>query len=485
MKSIVAVMAPDVVYATTRRIAEAMDELGAPIAVVDGHSAGLNHDVGRMLAADVTESGMSPWKERPTSTPELGRHHGRSIVMCYQPTDTTPARYLSAALERAGVRVEHRYPRVELDDLPIDAFGVVFVESPYPALDVNGTTALPIVYWTHHGEHHIHQNLRLAESYRADAVLLAHSWHLGHRFAVPTFRFPFGVPLEMVNVQAPWEERPIDVAMVGAGFDGHGDGYAARRNLAKQLTSRFGSDRTVFTGGIAPEGVFATYGRAKIVVDEGGSHHRPVTMRVFEATGSGAALATDPAPGIEQLFELGLEILTLDPTDPLASVRIDDETRAIADAGQARALGVHTYDHRVDELLRILSNVEKRPVVPQRTRSRHVRAVGRFAEIDSIACAETDREAWASTSYVVWSHAEILDRQVTVDAVIINNEGASFADLVALAHRYVICSPGIASTVRSMLSADARHFVETLRDDLAVFDFEVPGYIVRGTQWPA
>jgi len=398
-------------------------------------------------------------------------------VLCYQPTDTTPARYLRAALERAGVSVEHRFPTVDLTDLSSDISGVVFVESPYPALEVRGTTAVPVVYWTHHGEHHLDQNLRLARNYRADAVLLAHSWHLGHRFAVPTFRFPFGVPIEMVGVQARWEERPIEVAMVGAGFDGEGERYAVRRSLSRKFTDRYGPDRTVFTAGVTPEKVFSTYARAKIVVDEGGSLHRPVTMRVFEATGSGAALATDPAPGIEQLFDLGSEIVALDPQDPVAVVRNENDMGAIAAAGNSRALGTHSYDHRVDELFQILSKVKKRPIAVLRQRPPRVRLASRFAEIDSIACADREREVWASTLYILWSHSEIRDRQVMVDALVIDDELA--VELIGLAHRYVICSAETASSVRRMLGTHGRHFVESSLEGDIVFDFEVPGYILR------
>lgn len=490
MKSLVASLEPDIVYVTTPEMAHIVDRLGVPIAMVDGQHAALTNDIAQMVATDgipsgIIASGGLAWKERPMSTPEPGRHRGRSIVLCYQPTSTTPARYLHAALDRAGVDVDHRYPTVDLNAISADALGVVMVESPLPALEVVGTTALPVMYWSHHGEHHLYQNIRLAERYQADVVLLAHSWHLGHRFPVPTIPFPFGVPPEMINLHEPWEDRPIDIAMVGAGFDGEGERYAARRRLARQLTNRFGSDRTAFTGGIPPEDVFTTYGRSKVVVDEGGSLHRPITMRVFEAVGSGAALVTDPAPGIDQLFELGTEILSLDSENPAASIRIDRAMGAVAAAGTERALGVHTYDHRVDDLLRILLDVDKRPVAVQPARPNLVRAVERFAEIDSIACAETDRERWTPTSYVVWSHAEIVGRQISVDAVIVTENSGLAHDLVRLAHRYVICDPGISSTVRSMLSAGERHFVESLEDDVVVFDFEVPGYIVRGTPWQA
>jgi hypothetical protein len=113
----------------------------------------------------------------------------------------------------------------------------------------------------------------------------------------------------------------------------------------------------MFAGGLPPAEMFATYGDSKAVVDEGGSLHRPITMRIFEATGSGAALVTDPAPGIELLYEPGSEFIKLDALDPIRSLTGGSVTAQIAAAGQTRALGAHTYDHRVDELLSILERL--------------------------------------------------------------------------------------------------------------------------------
>jgi hypothetical protein len=96
------------------------------------------------------------------------------------------------------------------------------------------------------------------------------------------------------------------------------------------------------------------YGRSKVVINEGGDRHRPITMRVFEATGSGAALLTDDLPGMDLLFDRDEEYAVLDDSRVLAQVReLGRNGASVADAGRNRALTEHTYDHRVDDLLEV------------------------------------------------------------------------------------------------------------------------------------
>ncbi|MEA2022740.1 MAG: glycosyltransferase [Actinomycetota bacterium] len=484
MTSVLFDLRPDLVYAANRDLAQLADGLGFVVAADTKLQAGISNSLARLAPGNPGLGGLAddeftPWVERPATTPAAGRHTGKRIVLCYHPTETTPARYLRAALERAGVTVDHRYPEIDLSEVPHEADGVVFVESPYPALGVTGETPVPILYWVHHGEIHLYQNLRLAQRYRADAVLLAHSWHLAHRFPVPVHMLPFGVPTEMLDGDAALADRPIHVSMVAAGFDGTDERYATRRRVAEALTAELGSDRVRFIGGMSPSEMFSIYARSRAVIDEGGSMHRPITMRVFEATGSGAALATDPAPGLEMLFERGSEFITLDTSDPVRSLPADDRTAQIAAAGRERALGVHTYDHRVDELLAILgttgggSDAVLVSAEPLRA------AVERFAEIDTIACSDEGSGAFSASSYVVWSHRDVQERHLTVDAVVCDAPEEPTDGLLRRAHRFVFCSASSASTVRTMLDADERSFSETVHDGVHVFDFEMPGYVVR------
>ena len=504
---------PDLVYTADATLAMLADDFGFSVATDAKSPAGIANIAATLAPEDPNLAAYDdhhqiPWVERPLSTPALGRHEGARVVLCYHPTTTTPARYLHAALERAGVAVDHKYPNLDLSDIQPDVSAVLIVESPYPAVQVSGETSVPVLFWVHHGEIHLYQNIRLAERYQADGVLLAHSWHLAHRFRQPVFRFPFGVPTEMLSGPIPYAERPLDVAMVASGFDDTGDRYATRRRIADELTGALGPERVLFRGELSPIEMFEVYDRSKAVIDEGGSLHRPITMRVFEATGSGAALVTDPAPGIELLYEPDAEFVALDTEDPLRSTSGDRDHSQIAAAGQARALGVHTYDHRVDELFSILEQLGSRIPLARRgaprlsplkggrqtatspfqggrqtaeESGRFLAAVGRFAEIDTIACADRGAAPFGSSSYVVWSHADVTQRHIFVDAVVLDDPSTPSLQLMQQAHRFVFSSELHAPTVATMLTDAGRTFTEIIMGDVRVFDFETPGYIVRDT----
>jgi len=82
-------------------------------------------------------------------------------------------------------------------------------------------------------------------------------------------------------------------------------------------------------------------------------------MRLFEATGCGAALVTEAAPNLGELFEPGVEVATYrDESELVATVRrllADDEERIrLAAAGQRRTLSEHTYAARIAQLAEIL-----------------------------------------------------------------------------------------------------------------------------------
>lgn len=84
-----------------------------------------------------------------------------------------------------------------------------------------------------------------------------------------------------------------------------------------------------------------------------------VNARCFEAAGVGAFQMVDWRPGLGHLFEDGEELITFAGMADLKN-KIDYwlpreiERRAIADAGQRRALAEHTYRHRLELLLATL-----------------------------------------------------------------------------------------------------------------------------------
>jgi spore maturation protein CgeB len=84
-----------------------------------------------------------------------------------------------------------------------------------------------------------------------------------------------------------------------------------------------------------------------------------VNVRCFEAAGVGAFQMVDWRPGLGQLFKDGQELITFTGMADLKD-KIDHwlpreaERRAIAAAGQRRALAEHTYRHRLELLLATL-----------------------------------------------------------------------------------------------------------------------------------
>lgn len=82
-------------------------------------------------------------------------------------------------------------------------------------------------------------------------------------------------------------------------------------------------------------------------------------MRLFEATGMGALLITDKKDNLNDLFEIGKEVVAYENDDDLLEkIRYfgenADEREKIAKAGQLRTLRDHSYAKRMTELSLIL-----------------------------------------------------------------------------------------------------------------------------------
>lgn len=346
----------------------------------------------------------TPDDPRAPYTPQPGRHAGRSVVLCYRKSEINPGKYLEEGLRRSGATV-----RVETDGLDLGSIDpstdlIIFVEGPYPALEVTGATTIPTLFWFHHGEHHLHANLRLADRYQADAVLMAHSWHLAYWLPTPVHRFPFGMATDLLDPSRALGDRTYDVAMVGARLRSGGP-YGRRQQLVAALEKEFPIDRLGFLEQVSADEMADLYGNSRIVINEGGTRHYPITMRVLEAVGSGAVLLSDRLPGMEMLLEKGTQYALLGE-DVAADVRVllDDPERlqGISDSALDRAMGLHTYDHRVDELFEVASITEKRQVNERIVTSPLARAIERDVEVQRVACLDApdlidqlpDREVW-------------------------------------------------------------------------------------------
>ena len=388
-------------------------------------------------------SSFTPTETAIPYEPEAGRHAGERVVICYRKTEANPGRYLESALRRAGFEVRLETDAIDLGTVDPATRLIVFVEGPFPAIAVTGTTEVPTLYWVHHGEHHLFPNLRLADRYRADAVLLAHSWHLAHWFPTPVHRFPFAVAVELFSQPKPLAQRRFDVAMVGSKLQGGAWQYRRRTELIAAIQSRLPTDGIRFLEGVTPEEMADLYGNARIVLNEGGIRHYPITMRVFEAVGAGAVLLTDSAPGLETLFEPGGEFVEIG-NDVVADVDrlLGDleDSQDLADRASARARGFHTYDHRVDLLMEIATKTPKRQVVPTATQSELARVIDADADVQRVVHDDVpgldeqlpDREVWPLSERSGRLSAGSMDAAIiTADAV------AGMEPLLDSARRYI------------------------------------------------
>ncbi|MGA8038489.1 MAG: glycosyltransferase, partial [Acidimicrobiia bacterium] len=229
--------------------------------------------------------------------------------------------------------------------------------------------------------------LRLTDRYRADAVLMAHSWHLAYWSPAPVHRFPFGVATELLDPSRPLSRRSYDVAMVGAKLRSGGP-YDRRQQLVASLEEKLPTGRLGFKEQVSAEEMADLYADSRIVINEGGTRHYPITMRVLEAVGSGAVLLSDRLPGMEMLLDEGSQFALLGD-DVVADVTglLDDSSRMerMARSALERAMGLHTYDHRVDELFEIAFGISKRDIAPPTTKGRLATVIDADVEVQRVA----------------------------------------------------------------------------------------------------
>jgi spore maturation protein CgeB len=184
--------------------------------------------------------------------------------------------------------------------------------------------------------------------------------------------------------------RDIDLAFVGSLDRVHSSGTAMLSELASRVDLQVWAPRNQLAGlshdlqrcyrgeawGIDMYKVLA---RSKLVVNRhiGIAEGYANNLRLFEATGMGAALVTESAPNLGRLFEPAEEVVTYesgsDCAEQVVSLLSDEPTRVrIASAGQRRTLSEHTYAARVADLIELVGQVPRRVVhTPQRSWRSH------------------------------------------------------------------------------------------------------------------
>lgn len=292
-----------------------------------------------------------------SETPNVRRVTGEGrVVVAYRKSERSPGRYIVSALQRAGLQVRH-CERIDWSTIDPGTRALIVVESPLPALPIHGENpGVPVIFWVHHGEHHLHANTRLQRLYGAHAVALAHSWHLAHYFTGFVDRLPFGVAPELFpDSFRPHAERRWDVGFVGALSDGDGR-YSRRESLLHELEGALGSHRVAIRSDVTPTDLAALYRESRVVVDDGAGPHLPITMRVFEATGAGALLFTNEAPGLTRLLRAEEDYLPLTDSRSVLSA-LESDTETIARSAHRQVWSRHTYDQRAAELLEIAEHI--------------------------------------------------------------------------------------------------------------------------------
>jgi hypothetical protein len=113
--------------------------------------------------------------------------------------------------------------------------------------------------------------------------------------------------------------------------------------------------------------MFAVLGNSKIVINRHGTvaGNYAVNMRMYEATGSGAALVTEDKSNLSDLFEIGKEVLSYSDVSNAVRTTTDllsdsDRLAEIASAGHQRTMRDHTYGQRAAVLVQIFEEDLKR-----------------------------------------------------------------------------------------------------------------------------
>lgn len=168
-------------------------------------------------------------------------------------------------------------------------------------------------------------------------------------------------------------KRDIDVSFVGAIGRSHSSALSLIEHLCRMSPIRifgYGIEDVPQTSPIHERyekevwglDMFQVLARSKITfnrhISVAGNYAN--NMRLYEATGMGAALLTDMKDNLRNLFELGQEVETYSGLDEAvakvnALLRNPERRAEVASRGQARTMRDHTYQIRMHELRDILS----------------------------------------------------------------------------------------------------------------------------------
>lgn len=170
----------------------------------------------------------------------------------------------------------------------------------------------------------------------------------------------------------PAMERTVPLSFVGGISPHHGQGLQILQNVSSMVPIDvwgYGADslppdsplRQRHHGEAWGLDMFSVMRRSAITLNRhiDVAQHNANNMRLFEATGCGALLVTDYKENLQDLFDIGSEIVAYrSPEEAAALIRYyqrhPEEAAAIATAGQERTLRDHTYAKRMEQTAEIL-----------------------------------------------------------------------------------------------------------------------------------
>ena len=134
--------------------------------------------------------------------------------------------------------------------------------------------------------------------------------------------------------------------------------HERRKFLLDSLSSEFDVNvRRVFLHEMAEH-----FSSGKIVFNN--AIKNDLNMRVFEALCSGSMLLTDDAEGLADFFRDGKELVVYNDENIVERARYylrhDEEREEIAKAGREKVLAAHTYDYRMEQIIKTMRSVSKR-----------------------------------------------------------------------------------------------------------------------------
>jgi hypothetical protein len=269
--------------------------------------------------------------------------------------------------------------------------------------------------------------------------------------------------------------------MVGGQLRRRGGTYARRQQLVDDLEESFGKNETAFVSDVSAQEMATIYGDAKTIINEGGTRHYPITMRVLESIGSGAILITDDLAGTDLIVKRGHYFVLED--DVAAQVRRllaePEKMSLLADEARHYALGHHTYDHRVDDLVDIIGNLEMPDVAGEPPLLSAMAAlidddveVQRLAQfgLPDLAGELRSREVWDGEERIERLHAD------TMEAVAIGSEGTRHLNRALQAARRYIYAVGDLESIEKYIMRELPDATCTTHGDLLRVDLNAESY---------